>query len=108
MAGGNRFCFRASELRVGFSLPSETSVSEAKVAKISFVFREISLKNRKTSNHEYSIRYYNILTYTYWKKKINTEQKENKVNKSLILNKDPIYFKANWQQLFSLLLCNVE
>lgn len=68
VAGGNRFCFRASELRVGFSLPSETSVSEAKVVKISFVFREISLKNRKTSNHELCIVYYNVLTYTYLKK----------------------------------------
>lgn len=57
MAGGNRFCFKASALRVGFSLPSETSASEAKVAKISFVFREMSLRNRKTSSHEYSIRY---------------------------------------------------
>lgn len=62
VAGGNRFCFRASEFRVGFSLLSEASVSEAKVARISFVFREISLKNRKSSN---DVRNCNVLMYAY-------------------------------------------
>lgn len=68
----------------------------------------MSLKNRKTSNHEYSISYYNVLTYTYLKKTQKPIEQKKMINKLLILNKDPIYFKANLQQLFSLLLCNVE